>query len=217
MFFRLAFGGACIGLVFGVGLVTILFNLNRRLSVDENVVQVTSTITVAYLAFYVSEILAGCSGIISVLFCGVTTKAFGETLLNNTALTTDFWHITEHLLNTTLFCLGGAVWGGITSKSDWIYLVCLYVAVIMIRVFLVFSFFPFTSRIGISQNWQEALFMSYGGLRGTVGVSLALLLSAQIYEQTEDESVSEETRQAYRVYVDKLFAFSGGNSSMHCT
>jgi len=210
LFFRLAFGGACIGLAFGVGLVTILFNLNRRLSVEENVVQVTSTITVAYLAFYVSEILAGCSGIISVLFCGVTTKAFGETLLNNTALTTDFWHITEHLLNTTLFCLGGAVWGGITSKSDWIYLACLYVAVIMIRVFLVFSFFPLTSRIGISQNWQEALFMSYGGLRGTVGVSLALLLSAQIYEQTDDESVSEETREAYRIYVDKLFAFSGG-------
>lgn len=34
LFFRLALGGAFIGLLFGLGLVTILFNLNRRLSVN---------------------------------------------------------------------------------------------------------------------------------------------------------------------------------------
>lgn len=166
LFFRLAFGGACIGLAFGVGLVTLLFNFNRRLSQEENVIQVTSTITVAYMAFFVSEILAGCSGIIAVLFCGVTVKAFGETLMNDSHLTHDFWEITEHLLNTTLFCLGGAVWGGVHSGKDWIYLLILFAAVILIRFFLVFAFFPITSRMGISQSWREAIFMSYAGLRG---------------------------------------------------
>ena len=34
LFFRLSLGGACIGLMFGIGLVAILFNLNRRLSVS---------------------------------------------------------------------------------------------------------------------------------------------------------------------------------------
>jgi NhaP-type Na+/H+ or K+/H+ antiporter len=34
LFFRLSLGGACIGLLFGIGLVAILFNLNRRLSVS---------------------------------------------------------------------------------------------------------------------------------------------------------------------------------------
>lgn len=72
-------------------------------------IQVTSTIMTAYLSFYVSEILAGCSGIIAVVFCGLTTKAFGESLINDSHLTEDFWHIMEHLLNTTLFTLAGAM------------------------------------------------------------------------------------------------------------
>lgn len=33
MFFRLSLGGMCIGLVFGVGAVFVLYHLNRRLSV----------------------------------------------------------------------------------------------------------------------------------------------------------------------------------------
>ncbi|KAL7532691.1 hypothetical protein ACHAXR_004787, partial [Thalassiosira sp. AJA248-18] len=79
LFFRLSFGGACIGVAFGGGLLIILYNLNRRLSGEDSVVQVVSTITTAYLAFFTSEILCGCSGILAVVFCGVTVKAFGET------------------------------------------------------------------------------------------------------------------------------------------
>ena len=56
--------------------------LCSRLSGEDNILQVVLTITAAYLAFFISEILAGCSGIIATLFCGVTIKAFGETLMN---------------------------------------------------------------------------------------------------------------------------------------
>jgi len=42
LFVRLSFGGACIGLFFGIGLVVILFNLNRRLSVSDSMCVVSS-------------------------------------------------------------------------------------------------------------------------------------------------------------------------------
>lgn len=38
-FFRLAFGGACIGVAFGFGLLIVLFSLNRRLSGEDSVVR----------------------------------------------------------------------------------------------------------------------------------------------------------------------------------
>ena len=119
LFFRLSLGGACIGVAFGVGLLVILYNLNRRLSGEDSVVQVVATIAAAYLSFFTSEILAKCSGIIAVLFCGVVTKAFGETYYNDPHLSLHFWEITEYLLNTLLFALGGCVWGDIISTKSY--------------------------------------------------------------------------------------------------
>ena len=119
LFFRLSLGGACIGIAFGVGLLVVLYNLNRRLSGEDSVVQVVATITAAYLSFFTSEILAKCSGIIAVLFCGVVTKAFGETYYNDPHLSLHFWEITEYLLNTLLFALGGCVWGDILSTKSY--------------------------------------------------------------------------------------------------
>jgi NhaP-type Na+/H+ or K+/H+ antiporter len=49
LFLRMSLGGAAIGVAFFMGLYMILYLLDRRLSQEENVVQVASTITVAYL------------------------------------------------------------------------------------------------------------------------------------------------------------------------
>lgn len=47
LFFQLSLGGACIGVTFGVGLLIILYSLNRRLSGEDSVVQVVATVTTA--------------------------------------------------------------------------------------------------------------------------------------------------------------------------
>ncbi len=75
---RLPLGEAVVGiLLYGVLLVIMLFNLNRRLSKEECVFQVTGTIAIAYLSYFVSEVLLHCSGILvlAVVQCGLTTKA----------------------------------------------------------------------------------------------------------------------------------------------
>ena len=114
----------------------------------------TSTATTAYLGFFTSEIICHCSGIIAVVFCGLTTKAIGGTLLNDSHLTHDFWHTTEHLLNFILFALGGAVWITRVSSSsiednvnyfggmDWVYLLLLFGLVVLRRFVLFFCILP---------------------------------------------------------------------------
>ena len=99
LFFRLSLGGACIGIAFGVGLLVVLYNLNRRLSGEDSVVQVVATITAAYLSFFTSEILAKCSGIIAVLFCGVVTKVRTTFADDKTSDDIDFDAMMEALLS----------------------------------------------------------------------------------------------------------------------
>jgi NhaP-type Na+/H+ or K+/H+ antiporter len=186
-FIRLAIGGTCVGIAFGGGLLIILFSLNRRLSGEDSTVQVVATITTSYLAFFVSEVLLKCSGIIAVFACAVTVKAFGETLYNNSELSHHFWSISEYLLNTLLFTLAGLVWGSFLfarvsngAGDDLMYILALFIFINAIRFLLVFGCYPLTAKIGIGTNWQEAVFMSYGGLRGGVGIALSLSLHAGI-------------------------------------
>lgn len=212
LFFRMSLGGAAIGFAFGLALVSILYFLNRRLNTEENVLQVTATITIAYLTYYVAEAVAHTSGVISVVACGVFANAFGKTLINDVELMENFWVLTEHLLNTLLFVLGGVVWGAIIANvgereftaEDWGYLLLLFVLLLSIRFFLVFSFFPIISRIGLGTSTKEALFLSYGGLRGAVGISLAIALDNEVRASTEN--------MEYRLFTTKLFGMVGGIS-----
>ena len=98
IFFKMSLGGAAIGIGFGLALLLLLFLLRRRLDNEENVVQVSATLGMAYLTFYVAEIVGGTSGVIAVVACGIMTQAFGSNLINSRQTMDAFWHLLEHLL-----------------------------------------------------------------------------------------------------------------------
>lgn len=107
MLFKLSFGAAAIGLAAEMLLIFFLYRLNRRLSAEENVVQVCTTINIAYLTYYVAgkveslllcsatfrqyiknfscivDSVCGTSVIIAVCTMAISARAFGGGMIND--------------------------------------------------------------------------------------------------------------------------------------
>ncbi|CAJ1966686.1 unnamed protein product [Cylindrotheca closterium] len=189
MFFQKALGGAAVGVFFGLGQLILLFILHRRVSREENIVQVTSVVGMAYLNFYTADYVWHTSGVISTVVAGLIVKLLGRGSINDLKLLEDFLCLLEHLLNTVLFVLGGIVWGAVVATGeklgkwggiDWAYLALLYIMLLVIRGFLFALVYPVTSRIGLKSDPKETLFQVYGGLRGALGIALAIALDNEV-------------------------------------
>lgn len=146
----------------------------------------------------------------STLTTGAIVKFLGRAMVNDAKLLDDFWALVEQLLNTLLFVLGGTVWGAVIANeqtfgaSDWGYMILLYVLLTAIRMFLFAATFPVTSRIGLKTCWPETFFQVHAGLRGAVGIALAISLDNEVRQATSGAS-NEFTEQ-----TQKIFGFVGG-------
>lgn len=109
VFVQMALGGAGVGVLFAMGTLGLLSLLRRRLAHEENIMQVATTAAMAYLCYFTSEIVFGCSGVIATFTLGNMVRAFGRGVMNDWQLMEDFWGLIEHFLNTVLFTLGGLV------------------------------------------------------------------------------------------------------------
>jgi NhaP-type Na+/H+ or K+/H+ antiporter len=212
IFFRMSLGGVVVGLVFSIALIFILYKLNRRLDGEEKVLQVASTVTVAYLTFYVSDVICHVSGVIGVVVLGTITKAFGGSFINDWQVMQSFWSLLEHLLNTVLFTLGGVEFGrvvasgdGLWEARDWGYLVALYILVSIIRFGSLIASYPLLVRIGLGTNWQETVFSGWAGLRGAVGITLALGLHSETLSATGDPQKTELTNKVFGMVAGVAF------------
>jgi hypothetical protein len=110
-------------------------------------------------------------------------------MFTDVKLLEDSMSLLEHLLNTVLFTLGGIVWGTVVATGeklgrwggkDWGYLILLYVLLHVIRALLFGLAYPITVRIGLQTDLKETVFQVYGGLRGSLGIALAIALDNEV-------------------------------------
>lgn len=196
VFSQLAIGGAVLGLVVG-GIVVFFLN---KLQFDV-VGQITITLLSSYLVFMAAESTPlHVSGVLAVVCLGLTMAASGKTTVRDHEAMHTFWEMIEYIANTVVFVVAGVIMyerGFIDSHiglADWGHLIALYLVLHVVRAVVLFVLKPALSKMGYGLSTRELFVVSYSGLRGAVGLVLALLVS-------EDSAIPEATAARFLFHM----------------
>lgn len=180
-FFILTLGGVGLGISFFLGVVswiTLIYN--------DFVLETNLTIIGSYLLFYTAESLK-CSGILAIVTFGVLMAYYGKFNISAESHHANhhIWGYLGFVAESLIFMFAGLIMGRtIVEDSDDNVLypkdvglaVAAFVMLIIIRYILIFMFYPCLSRLGYGFSFNEAVLVSYGGLRGAVGLALAMVV-----------------------------------------
>jgi NhaP-type Na+/H+ or K+/H+ antiporter len=78
------------------------------------------------------------------------------------------------------FVVGAVIAGSQIQAIDWASLVILYIWINIVRFIMVLTFYPALKHTGYGFSLKESLLLSFGGLRGAVGLTLALYIKSQL-------------------------------------
>eukprot|EP00752_Nemacystus_decipiens_P004872 g4435.t1 len=192
-FVRLGLGGPVVGFLTGmVGSFAIGYILEDHLS------EITLTVVVCFSSFLLAEATPiKVSGILSVVIAGLYMSLYGRPRISPSVQEPlrEFWSLWGYMANTVIFFLTGLdaatkAFGkdSIIDASDWGYLVLLWVACHIVRGFVICLAYPVLKH-GYGTDWQTMVVLSYAGLRGAVGLTLALI----VQETSDDnDNIAEE-------------------------
>ena len=171
-----------------VGLSTLLGFLLARIVIwfitrinSEEMVQNSVIILAAYLTFILSQYYLGVSGVIALVAFGLTVTYVGKPRLKpqvNTFME-HFWELLTYIANTLIFILVGVV---IAEKVDFSWgalgvLILIYIALNFIRFAMIMLLYPVMKRLGYGLTKRESAILTWGGLRGALAMTLALMVS----------------------------------------
>jgi NhaP-type Na+/H+ or K+/H+ antiporter len=178
--------GPALGALLGAITVGWLGLATRKHAEEDNTVQVMLTILCAYVAFYAAETVFSTSGVLTCVSAATVMANVGLQRISHLHTVEVVWHVFEYVANTLIFILAGLIVGGIVverqdviTQQDYLWLFFLYFILLIIRGIVVFSCFPLLRVMGAGMTWQEAVVSTWSGLRGAVGLSLALIMDLE--------------------------------------
>ncbi|MDW6002475.1 cation:proton antiporter domain-containing protein [Vibrio mangrovi] len=176
---------------FAVGVAVgsvILFWISRLF--NQPLVEITLTISAAYIAYFIAENLFHVSGVVAVVALGLMLASFGRTRISPEIadFLHHFWHMMAHIANTIIFVLVGIIIATrirLDVPDWWISLLVLYLGIQSTRALAIAALMPLLKRIGIGINREKAIVLVWGGLRGAVSLALALIISQDTFIDPE--------------------------------
>lgn len=190
-FIRLAGGGPTLGFLMGI-----VGSFWLRRLIRDDVLTSTVTFITCYICFYLAEFtFLHVSGILALVVLGLFMSAHGRTKIypESEHSVHTVWSFVQYGCETIIFLLTGVIVGkemiaqDSITFTDWLKLPVFWALMVVARAIMVFIFLPALKYFGYGINKAEMWVLIWGGLRGALGLTLALMVAV-------DEDLLDEER-----------------------
>eukprot|EP00755_Sulcionema_specki_P013239 Sspe_Gene.53488::Locus_29557_Transcript_3_5_Confidence_0.222_Length_5150::g.53488::m.53488 len=184
---KVALGGPLLG--YGCGMVAV-FCLSKVF--NDPLIEITTSLVTAYVTFFIAEAYCHVSGVLAVVACGVYMSYRKQCISPEVHHTLhEFWEMSVYLGNTLIFTMAGMIVAGKAFKHvgwmDVLYLTWTYAAINVIRFVCLQIFALIYNRFEYKLDFANQCLVAWGGLRGAVGLALALIVSGDSKLTMRDE------------------------------
>lgn len=170
--------GATIGIAFG-WLATLLYRILGASAVAET----TITVALAYGSYLLADRWLGASGVVAVVFAGLTTTSIGVVRMGprNWASVQAVWRQIGFWASSIILLITSALAPSILSALGWVealFLLVVYIAALAARALVLYALLPGLSLIGLGTpiTPPQKILVLWGGVRGAVTLILAISL-----------------------------------------
>jgi NhaP-type Na+/H+ or K+/H+ antiporter len=195
-------GAATLSLVFLFFSVLVL-----RLCRKEMVVVLTIVITVPFFCYY-TAVLVGTSGILSLILLALGLRLFSNNFLwgHIDEASRSVWELIEYMVNTFTFLLSGVImvvnlWNSDITGEDVLHLLWIYLFSLAARAFTILVFYPLLWWLGQGFSLADAILTWVAGLRGVVGLSMAMI----VHLAARDGHPLEKTGQRFMFHMGGVY------------
>ena len=203
---RAILGGAAIGIVGGFVSILLVTAFDSRLHEKNALLQFATTISTAYIIFYVAEGILEASGVIATVTAGMMFSEYSRGIIVSKETLDVGWETFGFIGNTLIFSLAGCICGKISflestleyvSFSDitWIFLSWIFSFVS--RIVMLVLLYPLLrlARRGESRSTilkknpvKDTIVIAWGGLRGAVSLALGITVYNQNMGTDEEKN-----------------------------
>ena len=175
-FLIVVFGGMLLGWVTARFTIWLLGKVGGEEAVQNSVIIVSS-----YITFILAQSILDVSGVIALVAFGLAITNAGRPKLKPEVnhFMDQFWELMAYIANTLIFIIVGVV---IAMKIElsWtslLLVILVYVGVNIVRMLVISILYPFMKKAGYGLTRRESFILAWGGLRGALGLTLALMVS----------------------------------------
>lgn len=179
LFIRLTLGGFALGLLFAF----LMGEIIKRI-VNDFIQETMLTLITAYLLYFTAEIPSvHVSGALAVVTYGLYMSAYGKTLVSVTVEEPMhfFWSVIATNMEAFIFLLGGMILGNLIIEAkdvvlkDFGKLILMFFILHVVRFLVILIHYPILRYFGYGINWKEIVVLTFAGIKGVIGLALALI------------------------------------------